>query len=114
MDMNRRLLASMLLALPTLALAKSPALTPTPTPSPDERSLLEREVLRLELESGGRLGVALLDSGTGTRFQHRGDERFPMCSTFKLLLVAAVLTRVDNGDEDLSRRLPIRAPRQSS
>jgi beta-lactamase class A len=102
MDRKRRLFASLLLALPALSLAKPR------TPAPSGRSDLEREVLRLERESGGRLGVALLDTRDNTRFQHRGDERFPMCSTFKLLLAAAVLRRVDGGDESLSRRLSIR------
>ena len=102
MDPNRRLVASLLLALPVVSLAQPR------TPSPSEHSDLEREVLRLEHESGGRLGVALLDTRSNTRFHHRGDERFPMCSTFKLLLAAAVLKRVDDGDEELSRRLPIR------
>ena len=98
---RRRLLAA-LLALPALALAK------TRVPRPDDRTDLEMEVRRLERESGGRLGVALLDTGTGTRFHHRGDERFPMCSTFKLLLVAAVLRRADWGEESLARRLSVR------
>jgi beta-lactamase class A len=98
---RRRLLAA-LLALPALALAK------TRVPRPDDRTDLEMEVRRLERESGGRLGVALLDTGTGTRFHHRGDERFPMCSTFKLLLVAAVLGRADRGEESLARRLSVR------
>jgi len=34
---------------------------------------------------------------------HRADERFPMCSTFKWLLAAQVLSRVDAGEERLSR-----------
>ena len=59
----------------------------------------------LEREHGGRLGVAVLDTGSGKRIAHRGDERFLMCSTFKLLLVAAVLTRVDRGEEKLGRRI---------
>ena len=46
---------------------------------------------RLEAKSGGRLGVAVLDTKDGSLLQHRGDERFPMCSTFKLLAAAAVL-----------------------
>ncbi len=59
-----------------------------------------------ELEgSGQRLGVAVLDTASGRRFGHRQDERFPMCSTFKLLAVAAVLARVDRGDEQLERRV---------
>jgi len=59
----------------------------------------------LEKQHGGRLGVAILDTGSGRRVAHRGDERVLMCSTFKVLAVAAVLARVDRGDEQLSRRI---------
>jgi beta-lactamase class A len=56
-------------------------------------------------QSGGRLGVAVLDTAGGQRFGQRADERFPMCSTFKLLVAAAVLARVDRGEERLERRV---------
>jgi beta-lactamase class A len=59
----------------------------------------------LQRRHGGRLGVAMLDTGTGRRVSQRGDERFLMCSTFKLLAVAAVLARVDAGKEKLDRRI---------
>jgi len=59
----------------------------------------------IEETVGGRLGVAFLDVGTGQRLAHRGDERFPMCSTFKLPLVAMVLSRVDRGEDQLVRRV---------
>ncbi|HET7266769.1 MAG TPA: class A beta-lactamase [Oleiagrimonas sp.] len=59
----------------------------------------------LEKKHGGRLGVAILDLHGGQRLAHRGDERFLMCSTFKLLLVATLLARVDAGKEDLGRRI---------
>lgn len=59
----------------------------------------------LERAHGGRLGVAVLDTGSGRRIAHRGDERFLICSTFKLLLVAAVLKRTDDGSEKLDRRI---------
>jgi beta-lactamase class A len=36
----------------------------------------------------------------------RADERFAMCSTFKLTLAAAVLKRVDDGKEKLDRLVP--------
>jgi beta-lactamase class A len=55
----------------------------------------------LEAQHGGRLGVAALDAATGRRLAHRADERFPMCSTFKLLAVAAILKNVDGGQERL-------------
>ncbi|MEH6951667.1 class A beta-lactamase [Nitrobacter sp. NHB1] len=63
------------------------------------------ELKRLETESGGRLGVALLDTGTGQCVGHRMDERFPMCSTFKVLASGAVLHGVDAGKESLARRI---------
>lgn len=37
---------------------------------------------------------------------HRATERFPMCSTFKLLAAAAVLARVDRKQDSLDRRIP--------
>jgi len=59
----------------------------------------------IERASGGRLGVAAIDTGGGASLAYRADERFPMCSTFKLLLVAAVLNRVDGGAERLDREI---------
>ncbi len=60
----------------------------------------------IEERAGGRLGVSVLDTQTGRRIRHRADERFPMCSTFKLLLVAAILNRIENGLEQDSTWLP--------
>jgi beta-lactamase class A len=55
----------------------------------------------IEQRIGGRLGVALVDD-TGTQLRsYRGDERFAMCSTFKLALSAAVLERVQAGEMSL-------------
>jgi beta-lactamase class A len=62
-----------------------------------------------EAVSGGRLGVAILNTATGARFTYRGDERFPMCSTFKLILATAILHQVDRGRTSLDRRLPVSA-----
>ncbi|BDU20123.1 class A beta-lactamase [Dyella sp. GSA-30] len=59
----------------------------------------------LERQHGGRLGVAVLDTGSGQRIAYRADERFLMCSTFKLLAASAVLARVDQGMEKLDRRV---------
>ena len=61
-----------------------------------------------ELESrfGTRLGVYAVDSATGQELSHRADERFPMCSTFKVLAAAAVLDR--NPTEHLDLRLRYR------
>lgn len=67
---------------------------------------LSRRFASIEAAMGGRLGVAYYVLQTGASGAHRGDERFPMCSTFKYLLAAYVLHRVDHGGDDLDARLP--------
>ena len=62
-------------------------------------------IKRIEAGSGGRLGVALLDTASGTRTGYREHEAFPMCSTFKVLAAGAVLTQVDAGRARLSDRI---------
>lgn len=77
---------------------------PSPSPAGGAENAV-RQLAALERRHGGLLGVCLLDTGNGHRAEHRGDERFLMCSTFKLLAVAAVLSRVDRGEERLDRRV---------
>ncbi|QAU47328.1 class A beta-lactamase [Bradyrhizobium guangzhouense] len=62
---------------------------------------------QLELKCAGRLGVSVLDTTTGAQIHHRGDERFPMCSTFKVLAAAAILKGVGSKLEGLERRVRI-------
>ena len=57
----------------------------------------------LEKSSGARIGVAALDTGSGRRIAWRAQERFVMCSTFKLSLAAATLHKADKGAEKLDR-----------
>lgn len=66
---------------------------------------LDGAFARIEAEVGGRLGVAVLDTGGGHHAGHRADERFPLTSTFKLLAAAATLARVDAGEERLDRQI---------
>ncbi|HET7889645.1 MAG TPA: class A beta-lactamase [Bradyrhizobium sp.] len=70
---------------------------------------LVQKFAELEKERGGRLGVAVTDTLSGNSAAHRGDERFPMCSTFKALAVAALLARVDAGKEQIDRRVRFEA-----
>ncbi|MBD8900156.1 class A beta-lactamase [Rhodanobacter sp. DHG33] len=66
---------------------------------------VEARLAALERKHGVRLGAAILDTGNGRRYGHRADERFLMCSTFKVLAVSAILARVDQGAERLDRRV---------
>jgi beta-lactamase class A len=60
-------------------------------------------VRKIEQEIGGHIGLAVLNTDNGRRLSYRADERFAMCSTFKLMLAAAVLARLDNGSLVLSQ-----------
>jgi len=64
-------------------------------------------LIELEAASSGRLGVAVLSTTSGEVAGHRADERFAMCSTFKMLLAAAVLRRSDSGLENLDRAVDV-------
>jgi len=77
---------------------------------PERLSSLPTKFANLEKLNGGRLGVAVTDTATGEHVEHRGYERFPMCSTFKFLLASAVLQRVDHHQERLDRALAIPRP----
>lgn len=74
-----------------------------------DRGVLRTELARIAAECGGRLGVSIFDVQTQEPFNHNGDARFPMCSTFKFLAAAAVLKRVDDEKEQLGRLIPIAA-----
>ena len=64
----------------------------------------------LERHTGGRLGVHATYGGDGgpPDLVNRGGQRFPMCSSFKFILAACVLARVDAGLEHLDT--PVRIP----
>lgn len=93
--LSRRQAVVGLSSLPLLGLA-TPALALDP---PAQR------VASLEKKIGGRVGVYLRDITGRVLVAHRADERFPMCSTFKFLLAAAALRRVDQGQMSLDQVL---------
>ena len=70
-----------------------------------QRRSLGPDFAQIEHKVAGRLGVAVLDTESGRSLAWRADELFPMCSTFKWLLAAQVLARIDAGDEQGDRVL---------
>ncbi|MBB5660113.1 class A beta-lactamase [Brevundimonas halotolerans] len=100
--MDRR---SVLMGFGALALAAcdNPFVAPsTPAASPGALDLSA-----LEAANGGRIGLAAHDLASGLRLASRGEERFVYCSTFKMYLAAATFLRVQAGEEDLARPIPI-------
>ncbi len=100
-DLSRRALAHGALALSLLFVTRG-ARAERATPAVGEA------LAALEQTHGGRLGVAILSTDTGALYGHRQDERFAMCSTFKLLLSGFVLARADRGEEPLDRVVRVR------
>ena len=72
-----------------------------------DRKAFLAEMRHIERGVRGRLGVAVLDTGSRVQIGYRTLERFPMCSTFKLVVGALVLKRVDDGKETLGRRIVV-------
>ena len=66
-------------------------------------------VAAIQAGIGGRVGVYVLDTQSQLELAFNAHERFAMCSTFKLLLAAEVLQRVDAGTLALDHQLPLRS-----
>ena len=63
-------------------------------------------IKQLEKESGVRIGLVATRGGGDRRVSNRADERFLLCSTFKLFAAAAVLKRIDQHAEQIVRFVP--------
>ncbi|MES2157777.1 MAG: SGM family class A beta-lactamase [Pseudomonadota bacterium] len=73
-------------------------LPPAPRYLVPQSALAEvRNPRTIEEETGGRLGIALVDSKGALLLGFNRDERFALCSTFKAPLAAAVLMGADAG-----------------
>jgi beta-lactamase class A len=79
--------AALPLAACTTTSPPAPVSQPPTSPAPQRHE----ELFALERKFGARLGVYA--SGGGWTIEHRADERFAFCSTFKGLATAAVLHR---------------------
>lgn len=93
---RRDALAGAALAVPALSIARAAS-------DKELGATIEPGLAALERKHGGRLGVAVLNVATGAIAGHRSDERFLLCSTFKTLLTACILQRVDQEQESLER-----------
>jgi beta-lactamase class A len=74
-------------------------------PHPDIARQWAETLAGIERTTQGRLGVAMLDTGSGLALGWRQDERFAMASTFKAVLAGWMLALVDQGKERLDNRL---------
>lgn len=57
---------------------------------------LNEDLAAIEQHIGGRIGVSVWDTQNDEHWDYRGDERFPMMSTFKTLACATMLSEMDS------------------
>ncbi len=88
-----------------LALATSPLLGACVATTRRDSTTAQARLAALEAESGGRLGVFAINTVDGGVISHRGDERFPLCSTFKVVASAAVLAQSTREPGLLNQRI---------
>jgi beta-lactamase class A len=85
--------------------APSPTATPVPLPSPIVAPDLatpgvEAALTDLEARYDARVGLSVLDTGSGATLDHRADERFGYASSLKAFAAAALLDATDDADLD--------------
>ncbi|MBF8179323.1 class A beta-lactamase [Herminiimonas contaminans] len=68
------------------------------------RQTAQEELKKIEARSGGRLGVSAINMATDNRVEYRAEERFPFCSTFKVMVAAAILQRSTSDASLLQKR----------
>ncbi|RCS62689.1 class A beta-lactamase [Microbacterium sp. JB110] len=98
---TRLLLLVSAVALPFLAgCGASVPDAPAPTSSPSQESappqviVVDEELAPIEEEFHARVGVSVLDTGTGATIDYRSEERFGFASTLKVFAVAEMLRQV--------------------
>ncbi|WP_156292198.1 class A beta-lactamase [Serratia oryzae] len=65
----------------------------------------QQQLAALEKASGGRLGVVAINTADGTTLQLNGGQRFPFCSTFKVIAASAILHHSLNNNGFMQQRI---------
>jgi beta-lactamase class A len=69
---------------------------------------IQKKFAELEATSDGRLGVSAINTANNARIQYRAEERFPLCSTSKVMVVAAILKQSEENESLLQKRITYR------
>lgn len=101
--LTRRQALAGLAAMAALAGCRNAAATPVP----DDTATLD--LAAVEDRHRARIGMYAVDLNSAARLQHRPDDRFAMCSTFKTYAAARVLQLTAHGQLRLDTSVPIHA-----
>lgn len=106
---SRRSLALVLTAV-ALSAACGGADTGTPAapPTVEQKTVdLSNTLMTLQAKYNVLFGIAAVDTRGGRTFEWNADDRFALCSTFKVYAVAAILRLAERKQLDLNDKVPI-------
>ncbi len=69
---------------------------------------VEQTIKGLEPSLSARIGVAILDTKNGERWDYNGDQRFPLTSTFKTIACAKLLYDAEHGEVNLNSTVEVK------
>ncbi len=69
------------------------------------QTIVHKKLMELEASANGRLGISVLNTANNEHIEYRAEERFPMQSTFKVMVVAAILKQSMNDDQLLQKKI---------
>ncbi len=107
---SRRSLALVLTAVALSAVACGGADTGTPAapPTVEQKTVdLSNTLMTLQAKYNVLFGIAAVDTRGGRTFEWNADDRFALCSTFKVYAVAAILRLAERKELDLNDKVPI-------
>lgn len=71
----------------------------------NQQNSIHEKLAELEASSQGRIGAIAINMTNNDRIGYRADEKFPFCSTFKVMAVSAVLKKSMSDSNFLEQRI---------
>lgn len=106
-SVERRQVLVTLAALPLLGCSRAHQAQEAQPQAPATAQVEALDLTAVETRFKGRMGLAVHDVTRNRMLAWRAEERFVYCSSFKMFLAAATLLRVQAGEEQLDRQIPI-------
>jgi beta-lactamase class A len=66
---------------------------------------IQKKLANIEVASGARIGLFAINTADNSIYQYRGNERFPMCSTSKVMCVSAILKKSMTNSDLLQQKI---------
>lgn len=75
------------------------------TPVYADTDSFSEKLAKMEDQADGRIGVYAIDTQLNQKLQYRAEERFPFCSTGKIMVVSAILKASENNPSLLQQKI---------